>query len=157
MVRGHPGGVQHRDLDLGQRPSHGGVRQLHHDPHVRAELAGQQRGLQRVQVVFLRADDRRRVGQPGRHERLCGAGAAGDVGHAPGDEIARQAQVGVVVHGHGRDAGQAQLLHDAEPDPVQAAHDHVPAPVGIRRVSLSGSFPWDSPIAAHAGQYGTPT
>jgi hypothetical protein len=40
---------------------------------------------------------------------------------------------------------------------VQATHDHMPPPVGIRRGSLSGSSLGASTVAAHAGQYRTPT
>ena len=57
--------------------------------------------------------------------------------HTPAGEDPGQAHVGVVVDDHRRDPGQAQLLHDAEPDAPKPADDHMPAPVPIRTRHLS--------------------
>jgi hypothetical protein len=125
------GHVQHRDLDLGQGPAHGRVGQLDDHAHVGAQLAGQQDRLQRVQVVLEDADERGRAGQPGLGQRRGRPGTARDQRNAPPGELPDQPHVRVVVHDHRRDAGEVQLLDDTQADTVQAAHDHVPAPVRV--------------------------
>ena len=104
----------------------------HDHPHVLAELAGQQRRLQRVQVVMVHADDRGGPGQPGLREGLRGPRAAGDVRHSPAGKRPRQARIRVIVDDHRRDPGQAQLLDNAQADPPEPANDHMPAPVSVR-------------------------
>ena len=49
----------------------------------------------------------------------------------------------VVVDDHGRHSGQVELLDDAQPDTVQAAHDHVPPPVRVSARHLGIVFSLD--------------
>jgi hypothetical protein len=104
---------------------------LHDHPHVVAELADQQRRLQRVQVVLVHADDGCRAVEPGTGEGFRGARARADMRHAPAGQDARQPDVRVVVHDHRRHPGQAEFLDDAKTEAAQPADDHVPAPVRI--------------------------
>ena len=129
---GQPGHVEHRDRDPGQRPAHGRVAELDHDPHVGAQFPGQQGRLQRAEIVFLGADHRLRPGQPGLGQGLGRPRTARDVRDAPADEVAGQPQVRVIVDDDGGHAGGVEQLDDPQAHAVQAADDHVPAPARVR-------------------------
>jgi hypothetical protein len=60
------------------------------------------------------------------------AGRAGDQRHLPCGDRRGERRGGIVVHHHGRDAGQGELLHDPQADAGQPAHDHVTLPVRLR-------------------------
>ena len=130
--RGQVRHVQDRDADLPDRAAHRRVVELRHDAHVGAEPAGEQRGLQRAQVMVLGADHRDGAGQPGAHQDVLGSCAAGDQRHVPRAEHPGKRRIGVVVDDHGRNPGQHQLLDDTQADARQAANDDVPAPVRVR-------------------------
>jgi len=132
-----PRGIQHRHPDLGQRPAHGRVSQLHDHPDIRPELTGQQRSFQRIQVVLLYADHRRGTGQAGLREVFRQPRAADDMRHAPAGQDRGQPHVRIVVDDHRRDPGQAQLLHDAQSDTAKSADDHMSAPVRINTRHLA--------------------
>ena len=130
--RGQPGHVEHRDRDPGQRPAHGRVAELDHDPHIGAQFPGQQGGLQRGEIVFLGADHRLGPVQPGLGQGLRRPRTARDMRDAPAGQGAGQPRVRVVVDDDGRHAGGVEQLDDAQAHAVQPADDHVPAPARVR-------------------------
>ena len=110
-----------------QGPGHGRVGQLDHDAGVGAQLPDAQGGLQGVYLVDLDADHGQGPGQAGLEQGVAEVGAATDVGDAPVLEDPGEARVGVVVDHDDRCAAEVELLDRAEPDALEAAHDHVVA------------------------------
>jgi hypothetical protein len=102
-----------------------------HDTHLRAHVTYLQDRLERPQVGALRAHDRRGAGDARVEQRLGEVPAARQQWDAPAEHDPRQALIRLVAqHDHPR-ARQVQLLDRAQRHVVQAAHDHVAAPVAV--------------------------
>ncbi len=108
-----------------------GLAELDDDPHVGAQLTGQQRRFQGQQVVVEGADDGGRAGQARVGQRGGRPGTGREVRDAPPGQLAGERRIRVVVDDHGGHAGQVELLDDTQADTAQAAHDHVPSPVRV--------------------------
>ncbi len=128
-------GEQSRDVehaagagDALDRSADRGVVQVQDDAHVLAQIAHEQRGLERVQVRALRADHGGRAGQAGRRERVAQDRVAGEVRDAPRFDDGDEPRVGLVVDHRDGDAGEVQLLDRAQGDVVQPADDDVADP-----------------------------
>ena len=102
-----------------------GVAELDDDPHVGAQLTGQQRRLQGHQVVVEGADDGGRAGQARVGQGGGRPGTGREVRDAPAGQLAGERRIRVVVDDHGGHAGQVELLDDTQADAAQAAHDDV--------------------------------
>ena len=134
--REEPRHVQRRPLAgrLFHRPADGRVVEVGDDLDVGAQIPRHQRRLDVPQVAAAGADDRPRPRQPGPPQLLLQRPARADVGAAPAFDPRGVRRGGVVVDDRHRHPGRAQLLHRAQPDPLEAADDHVAAPVrgGVR-------------------------
>ena len=125
--RGQRCHVEHaaRPRDPLERLRHRRVGQLHDEWQVRPDLLDAERGLQRVDLVDLDADDRGGPCQAGFVESLAPVGVAADMGHAPVVEGPPAAGIGVVVDHDDLGTAQVELLHGAQPDALEAADDHM--------------------------------
>ena len=149
----HRGRREGRDIEdapgaghAGDRTTHGRVRQVDDDAHVRTQLVDDQRGFQGVQLVVLDADDRVGTVDARLPQGLWAAGTAGQAGHAPLQDETGGERVRPVVDDHDLHSGQMQLLDRAQADAVQPADDDVPT----QQAQVVAHLPDGAPSTASA-------
>ncbi len=121
--------VEHQDARVGvHRPGHRGVADLRDHRELGAQAPDQQRGLQRAQVGGGQAHHGARLAEPRGVQGRAGAVHVLHDGRAQGRGGLHGAGPRAVVDRDHLDVQGHQVLDHAQPEPLEAVHDHVPGP-----------------------------